>query len=146
MCVVTFFLLALTMLLLLRISQSTKICADDIRVTRSHNDIVSYKKDVKAGIEHNIITVLKKNGYSTQQAMNRAGQLQDDCYRRWYIALAHMPVWGEVVDREVLRYVDASHSFALGDLLWSFQTARYLGATEGYQLHETRMLDLSDLK
>ncbi|KAL2830806.1 Presilphiperfolan-8-beta-ol synthase [Aspergillus cavernicola] len=111
-----------------------------------HNDIVSYKKDVKSGIEHNLITVLKKNGFSTQNAMDRAGQLQDECYRRWYVALANMPVWGEVVDREVLRYIEACHSFPLGDLLWSFQTSRYLGATEGYRLHETRLLDLSDLK
>ncbi|KAL7759530.1 hypothetical protein ACKLNR_009620 [Fusarium oxysporum f. sp. zingiberi] len=51
-----------------------------------HNDIVSYKKDVKSGIEHNIVTVLKKNGFTTQQA------------------------------------------------------------TEGYKLHETKVLDLSDLE
>lgn len=87
----------------------------------SHNDIVSYKKDLKSGIEHNFITVLKKNGFSTQQAMDRAGQLQKDCYRRWYMALANMPVWGESIDREVLKYIDACHSFPLGDLLWSLK-------------------------
>ncbi|SCO85740.1 related to pentalenene synthase [Fusarium oxysporum] len=111
-----------------------------------HNDIVSYKKDVKSGIEHNIVTVLKKNGFTTQQAMDRAGELQDECYRRWYLALTSMPVWGEATDREVLRYIEACHSFPLGDLLWSFQTGRYLGATEGYKLHETKVLDLSDLE
>ncbi|KAM0087322.1 (+)-eremophilene synthase [Fusarium odoratissimum] len=111
-----------------------------------HNDIVSYKKDVKSGIEHNIVTVLKKNGFTTQQAMDRAGELQDECYRRWYLALTSMPVWGEATDREVLRYIEACHSFPLGDLLWSFQTDRDLGATEGYKLHETKVLDLSDLE
>ncbi|KAL5607322.1 hypothetical protein FOBRF1_007819 [Fusarium oxysporum] len=111
-----------------------------------HNDIVSYKKDVKSGIEHNIVTVLKKNGFTTQQAMDRAGELQDECYRRWYLALTSMPVWGEATDREVLRYIEACHSFPLGDLLWSFQTGRDLGATEGYKLHETKVLDLSDLE
>lgn len=113
---------------------------------RSHIDIVSYKEDVKSGIEHNFVTVLKKNGFTTQQAMDRAGELQDECYRRWYLALASMPVWGEATDREVLRYIEACHSFPLGDLLWSFQTGRYLGATEGYKLHETKVLDLSDLE
>ncbi|KAG7432271.1 (+)-eremophilene synthase [Fusarium oxysporum] len=111
-----------------------------------HNDIVSYKKDVKSGIEHNIVTVLKKNGFTTQQAMDRAGELQDECYRRWYLALTSMPVWGEATDREVLRCIEACHSFPLGDLLWSFQIGRYLGATEGYKLHETKVLDLSDLE
>ncbi|KAF5622937.1 monooxygenase FAD-binding protein [Fusarium sp. NRRL 52700] len=66
----------------------------------AHSDIVSYKKDVKSGIEHNFVTVLKKNGFTTQQAMDRAGELQDECYRRWYLALASMPIWGESVDRE----------------------------------------------
>ncbi|EXM03421.1 isoprenoid synthase domain-containing protein [Fusarium oxysporum II5] len=112
----------------------------------AHNDIVSYKKDVKSGIEHNIVTVLKKNGFTTQQAMDRAGELQDECYRRWYLALTSMPVWGEATDREVLRYIEACHSFPLGDLLWSFQTGRDLGATEGYKLHETKVLNLSDLE
>ncbi|KAL4880367.1 isoprenoid synthase domain-containing protein [Aspergillus karnatakaensis] len=117
-----------------------------MRSLASHNDIVSYKKDVKSGIEHNYITVLKQNGYSTQQAMDRAGKLQDECYRRWYTALADMPVWGSAVDRKVLRYIEACHSFPLGDLLWSFQTERYLGASEGYRLQQTRVLDLSDLQ
>ncbi|KAH7483955.1 RNA polymerase I-specific transcription initiation factor rrn3 [Fusarium oxysporum f. sp. albedinis] len=111
-----------------------------------HIDIVSYKKDVKSGIEHNFVTVLKKNGFTTQQAIDRAGELQDECYRRWYLALASMPVWGEATDLEVLRYIEACPSFPLGDLLWSFQTGRYLGATEGYKLHETKVLDLSDLE
>lgn len=119
---------------------------ETLLIQRSHNDIVSYKKDVKSGIEHNFVTVLKKNGFTTQQAMDRAGELQDECYRRWYLALASMPIWGESIDREVLRYIEACHSFPLGDLLWSFQTGRYLGATEGYKLHETRVLDLSDLE
>ncbi|KAL9570063.1 hypothetical protein ACKAV7_005784 [Fusarium commune] len=66
----------------------------------AHNDIVSYKKDVKSGIEHNFVTVLKQNGFTTQQAMDRAGELQDECYRRWYLALASMPVWGETTDHQ----------------------------------------------
>lgn len=116
-----------------------------LTIGTSHNDIVSYKKDVKSGIEHNFVTVLRKNGFSTQEAMDRAGQLQEECYRRWYVALANMPIWGEAVDRQVLHYIAACHSFPLGDLLWSFQTERYLEATEGHRLHQTRELNLSDL-
>ncbi|KAF4500917.1 Monooxygenase, FAD-binding [Fusarium agapanthi] len=73
-----------------------------------HDDIVSYKKDVKSGIEHNFVTVLKKSGFTTQQAMDRAGELQDECYRRWYLALASMPIWGEATDHEFISQFKSS--------------------------------------
>lgn len=41
-----------------------------------------------------------------------------DCYKRWYHALANMPVFGEEVDREVLRFVDGCRNVALGNLHW----------------------------
>ncbi|KAF4454952.1 hypothetical protein F53441_2609 [Fusarium austroafricanum] len=97
------------------ITQLSASVQDNTELTH-HKDIVSYNRDVKYGIEHNFVTVLKKNGFTTQQAMDKAGELQDECYRRWYLALASMP------------------------------TGRYLGAAEGYKLHETRLLDLSDLE
>lgn len=59
-----------------------------------------------------------EHGLSTQQAVDRIGTMLNDCYKRWYSALANMPVWGEGIDRQVLRYVDACRDAALGNLHW----------------------------
>jgi len=70
----------------------------------------------------NIISLVQKNGQnlSVQQAMNEVGAMLDDCYRRWYIALAGLPVWGEKIDREVLRFVTVCRDVALGNLYWRY--------------------------
>lgn len=44
----------------------------------------------------------------------------DACYRRWYLALAEMPTWGEALDREVLRFAAVCRDLALGNLHWRF--------------------------
>lgn len=69
-------------------------------------------------MDHNLIILLKKQGLSEQQAVNKTEDMLDDCYRRWYRALAEMPIWGEDVDREVLKYVDGCRNIALGNLYW----------------------------
>jgi len=57
-------------------------------------------------------------GLSTQQAVDQIGAMIDECYKRWYTALANMPIWGENVDRQVLKFVDACRNVALGNLYW----------------------------
>ncbi|KAK4032622.1 isoprenoid synthase domain-containing protein [Parachaetomium inaequale] len=105
------------------------------------NDILSYKKDLALGVEHNLIILFQKQGATEQEAVDKIGEMIEDCYRRWYSALAAMPVWGEKIDREALRFVDACRNVALGNLYWSFKTGRYLGP-EGVSVLETRMLHL----
>ncbi|RYP24797.1 hypothetical protein DL765_000343 [Monosporascus sp. GIB2] len=82
------------------------------------NDILSYKKDLALGVEQNLIMLLTEQGLSTQQAVDRIGTMLDNCYKRWYKALADMPVWGEEIDRQVLRFVDVCRNVALGNLYW----------------------------
>ena len=82
------------------------------------NDILSYTKDLKLGVDHNLISLLTQQGLSTQQALNRIGSMLDECYRRWYIALAGLPPYGENIDRPILRFVDACRNVALGNLYW----------------------------
>lgn len=99
-----------------------------------------------------------------QEAVDRIGEMLNNCYRRWYSALQKMEIWGEHIDKQVLAFIDACRNVALGNLHWrwaetnssqiwkiqseiadrvtnSFKTGRYLGA-EGDQVHETRMLHL----
>ncbi|KAJ0384217.1 hypothetical protein COL922a_008854 [Colletotrichum nupharicola] len=82
------------------------------------NDILSYRKDLEQGVDHNLISLLKAQGYSTQAAVDKIGDMIDECYKRWYGAMARMPLWGEKIDREVLRYLDGCRNIALGNLHW----------------------------
>ena len=50
--------------------------------------------------------------------MDQIGEMISDRYKRWYSALANMPIWGEGIDREVLRFVDGCRNVALGNLYW----------------------------
>ena len=76
----------------------------------------------------NIISLVQKNGQnlSVQQAMNEVGAMLDGCYRRWYIALAELPVWGEKIDREVLRFVTVCRDVALGNLYWRYVRSNFI--------------------
>ncbi|KAK0618895.1 isoprenoid synthase domain-containing protein [Immersiella caudata] len=93
------------------------------------NDIASFKKDQVMGVDFNIINVLQRvgDGMSIQQALDRTSEMLDDCYRRWYCALAEMPIWGEATDRQALR----------------FMTPRYLGEVQGLEVRRTRQLWLA---
>ncbi|KAI0889276.1 Presilphiperfolan-8-beta-ol synthase [Annulohypoxylon maeteangense] len=103
------------------------------------NDILSYKKDIALGVDQNLIVLLMNQGLSAQQALNKISSMIHNCYKRYYMALANMPIWGEKTDRVVLRFVEACRNAALGNLHWSFKTGRYLGSG-GNQLYETRTL------
>jgi hypothetical protein len=72
------------------------------------------------GVDFNIINVLQRTGggLSVQEALDKIDVMLNNCYRRWYRALADMPIWGEETDRQVLRYVDICRDVALGCLHW----------------------------
>ncbi|TGJ85574.1 hypothetical protein E0Z10_g3222 [Xylaria hypoxylon] len=120
------------------IVECEKISADLVYLV---NDVLSLRKDIEYGVEHNLIILLKKQGLSEQQAVDKIEDMLDDCYRRWYRALAEMPVWGEEIDREALKYVDGCRNIALGNLYWSYKSGRYL-KDEGPQVRATRVLNL----
>ncbi|KAK3343688.1 isoprenoid synthase domain-containing protein [Lasiosphaeria hispida] len=106
------------------------------------NDIASFKKDQVMGVDFNIINVLQRTegGMSIQQALDRISTMLDDCYQRWYRALAGMPIWGKETDYQVLRYIDICRDVALGCLHWSFMTPRYLGEAQGREVRRTKKL------
>ncbi|KAL2875021.1 hypothetical protein SGCOL_009724 [Colletotrichum sp. CLE4] len=84
------------------------------------NDILSYRKDLEQGVQHNLIALLKSQGHSTQEAIDEIGDMIDECYRDWYLALSKMPICGEKIDQEVIRYLNGCRDVALGNLHWRF--------------------------
>ncbi|KAI2606579.1 Presilphiperfolan-8-beta-ol synthase [Hypoxylon sp. NC1633] len=105
------------------------------------NDILSYRKDLELGVDHNLISLLMEQNKSLQQAVDQIGAMMDNCYRRWYAALADLPAYGEEIDRNVLLFVDVCRYIPLGNLHWSFMTGRYLGS-EGQDVRESRIMVL----
>ncbi|GME40823.1 Terpene synthase metal binding domain protein [Neofusicoccum parvum] len=110
-------------------------------ITLLQNDMLSYRKDLAQGVEHNIIHVYRKKGLSEQQAVDAVGSMFSNLYKRWYLTLSDMPAWGEEVDREVLKYICGCRDLAIGNIHWSFMTGRYLGK-EGETVRKTRIMAL----
>ncbi|RWA05911.1 hypothetical protein EKO27_g9194 [Xylaria grammica] len=106
------------------------------------NDVLSYKKDMAFGVEHNIICLLKRQGCSEQEAMDRTGEIMDQCQKDWEDAVANLPSWGEETDKEVQRYLGACRDVARANLWWSFKSGRYLNAEEAVQARTARILTL----
>ncbi|KAF5685301.1 presilphiperfolan-8-beta-ol synthase [Fusarium denticulatum] len=105
------------------------------------NDILSYEKDLRLGVDHNMVRLLKAKGLSTQQAINEVGVMINDCYRRYYRALSELPCFGEEADRALLGYLEVEKNHALGSLLWSYKTGRYFKSKEdGARVRKTREL------
>ncbi|KAM0351069.1 hypothetical protein ACHAPU_002850 [Fusarium lateritium] len=105
------------------------------------NDILSYVKDLRLGVDHNMVRLLRGKGMSAQQAINETGVMINDCYRRYYRALSELPCFGEEADRALLGFLDVERYHALGALLWSYETGRYFKSKEdGARVRRTREL------
>ncbi|PVH79741.1 putative pentalenene synthase [Cadophora sp. DSE1049] len=93
-----------------------------IDVVLIQNDIISYKKEQAEGVPHNLITVLRNGGMTTQQAFNRAGEMLDECYLEWLNAKAGSPQ-----GTEVAKFVEGTRTIMLASLHWHFRPDRYFG-------------------
>lgn len=69
-------------------------------------------------MDYNLISILAGQDKTTQESVDTIGTLIDNCYKRWYTALADMESYGEQVDREVLKFVEVCRFVALGNLHW----------------------------
>lgn len=69
-------------------------------------------------MDQNLIMLLKEQGFSMQQAVDEIGNLLSVRYKRWYTALANMPIWGRETDRQVLKFVELCQNVAVGSLYW----------------------------
>ncbi|KAK6342986.1 hypothetical protein TWF718_008364 [Orbilia javanica] len=91
------------------------------------NDIYSCPKDIPNGEGSNLISVLLKQGYSLQEAIDEAGKMVLDRYKIWEQAVRDLPSWGKEIDEVVLKLVRAYSDVCWGNMNWSFITSRYMG-------------------
>ncbi|KAJ8121679.1 hypothetical protein ONZ43_g1933 [Nemania bipapillata] len=121
------------------IQECMRVSADLVLLV---NDVLSYRKDLELGVDYNLISILQEKNMSLQQSVDQIGTMIDNCYKRWYTALAELPSYGEQIDSEVLKFVELCRFVALGNLHWSFKTGRYLGP-EGHEVYKTKIMYLS---
>ncbi|KAB8236095.1 terpene synthase family protein [Aspergillus alliaceus] len=91
------------------------------------NDILSYCKEEKEGVAHNMIAICRRAGMPAQMAFDHIGDMLLTRYRDWYLALADLPSWGEGIDSEVQQYIRGVQNVVRANLHWSFRSGRYFG-------------------
>lgn len=85
----------------------------------SQNDIISYPKEEAEGVTHNIITIFRASGMTTQQAFDEAGKMLCQCERDWILAIANLPTCdGEVETEASQKYVTACKATISANLHW----------------------------
>ncbi|KAF3926876.1 hypothetical protein ABW20_dc0104576 [Dactylellina cionopaga] len=70
------------------------------------------------GTDYNLVLKLVKQGYSIQGAIDEVSAMLDKSYEQWNCAIAELPSWGEDIDRQVFRLLEAYRILALGILEW----------------------------
>ena len=92
------------------------------------NDLISYPKDEEEGVNHNLISSYRLQGFGPQEAYDQLGSMLESIYNRFDMAVKELPCWGEHVDVEVERYVEGIKNCVKANLHWSFRTDRYFGS------------------
>jgi hypothetical protein len=72
------------------------------------------------GCPHNIVHLFRHHGFTEQEAYNRIQDLIRERYRKWYLAHATLPIWGEEIDRQVLRYIKGVQDITLANANWRY--------------------------
>ncbi|KAL3464020.1 terpene synthase metal binding domain protein [Aspergillus heterothallicus] len=91
------------------------------------NDILSYCKEEREGVTHNLVAIARRTGLSAQSAFTHIGDMLRARYRDWYLALTELPSWGEDVDVQVQEYIEGVRAVVRANLAWSFRSQRYFG-------------------
>ncbi|GME26794.1 hypothetical protein GTA08_BOTSDO00928 [Neofusicoccum parvum] len=83
------------------------------------NDILSYHREHSVGHSQNLISIFRRRmGLTQQQSYDKANELLHRCYRRWYMAHSEVPSWGERVDVQVQRYLQACLDVLKANVRW----------------------------
>lgn len=53
-----------------------------------------------------------------QEAIDKVGEMLDDCFVKWHKGKANIPSWGRTLDEHVLKLLDVYRDVALGTLYW----------------------------
>ncbi|KAL4267509.1 Isoprenoid synthase domain superfamily protein [Pleurotus pulmonarius] len=93
------------------------------------NDTCSYSMEKSIGHSgYNVVTVyMKQFDLDIQAAFDRAGREFDEMWTRFDTSRLELPTFGEAIDCDVQRFIDALKTWVVGMLHWNFETPRYFG-------------------
>ena len=90
------------------------------------NDIVSCRKELARGDQHNLVITLMVHGsMALEDAVLQAAAIHDREVRAFLMAEAQLPMWDEATDMEVRRYCGVLRAYMRGNLDWTSQSVRY---------------------
>ncbi|OJA08758.1 hypothetical protein AZE42_08877 [Rhizopogon vesiculosus] len=100
------------------------------------NDLFSYNVEQAMGhTGNNIVTVLmQEQDAGIQEAADCIGVVFKQLMARFLKDKSRLPSWGAVIDRDVALYVKGLADWVGGNLVWSFQCARYFGTANNVAL------------
>ncbi|KAJ0420838.1 pentalenene synthase [Aspergillus carlsbadensis] len=108
-------------------------------ITVLHNDVLSYHKEFEMGAIHNIVIIFRERGLTQQEAYGEVDKLIQKRLRDWHLAMHQLPFYGEELDIQVQKFIQACQEVAVGNLHWSFATERYFGK-ENNVIRRTRQV------
>ncbi|PCH01467.1 Terpenoid synthase [Penicillium occitanis (nom. inval.)] len=90
-----------------------------------HNDILSYCKEEAEEVPHNLVAITRyqmqsfnRQSRHAQDAFDIVGNILSTLYKRWFLALAELPSWGERVDADVQKYIATVRAIVMANLNW----------------------------
>jgi hypothetical protein len=108
-------------------------------------DLYSYNMELSSGLAgNNILTVLmKKKDLSVQAAADYAGEHYQLLMNTFLENKAQLQKYD--CDPAVLRYIEATQHWMIGNIVWSFETPRYFGALRT-QIRDTLRVPLKPME
>ncbi|KAE8148096.1 isoprenoid synthase domain-containing protein [Aspergillus avenaceus] len=75
------------------VAQELRNCTTDLVFLQ--NDIISYHREHDMGVTHNLISFLRSEGYTQQQAYDKMDEMLRERYKMWYRILSEIPIYDE---------------------------------------------------
>ncbi|SCV58194.1 uncharacterized protein FFB14_15497 [Fusarium fujikuroi] len=89
------------------------------------NDIISYAREEREGVTHNLVTVYRLQGLSAQDAFESVDRLLDERFFDWNNSVRQLPTWNDNIDQQISLYIQGIQRVVQANVSWSHHTARY---------------------
>lgn len=114
-----------------------------IEITLLHNDVLSYHKEEKEGVPHNVITACRKQGLSAQTALDFVGSEVSHRIADFERTARELDESRDEWSDELVRYIQGIRDVIRANLHWSFHSNRFLSPEQKFTLLKEGTLQLA---